>query len=346
MDKYFEYEKIYKSRPHVVLIGAGASVAAIPKGDRNGRKTSVMDGFLEKLGMSDVISNLNLVTKSQNLEDIYSEIADKKEYLEIRVELDKRIRDYFNLFEIPDEPTIYDFLILSLRKKDLIATFNWDPLLLQAYQRVSGITDNLPDLAFLHGNVFVGYCLNHKHGGILTSLCPECGEPFTPSRLLYPITQKNYNDDLFTIDNWKALRNKLSKAYLVTIFGYSAPKTDIEAIDILQNAWGNIDKRNMEDFEFIDIKSEDVLIETWKSFVHTHHYTYTDNFFGSSLAKFPRRTTEELFDRTQNCIWTSSQTPFSSNMSFLDLKRAVNCLIEEETKNIDGFITLKSPGNI
>ncbi|MHA1748548.1 MAG: hypothetical protein ACTSXN_02865 [Promethearchaeota archaeon] len=31
-----------------------------------------------------------------------------------------------------ESPTIYDYLILSLRKKDVIATFNWDPLLVQA----------------------------------------------------------------------------------------------------------------------------------------------------------------------------------------------------------------------
>lgn len=117
MDKHFEYEKAYKSRPHVVLLGAGASVAAIPEGDKNGMKTSVMDGFLEKLGMSEVIADLNLVTKSANLEDIYSEIAERDEYADVRDELDIRIRNYFSEFEIPDEPTVYDFLLLSLRKK-------------------------------------------------------------------------------------------------------------------------------------------------------------------------------------------------------------------------------------
>jgi hypothetical protein len=34
--------------------------------------------------------------------------------------------------EIPDHVTLYDELLLTLRSKDLIATFNWDPLLLQA----------------------------------------------------------------------------------------------------------------------------------------------------------------------------------------------------------------------
>ncbi|WMN78168.1 hypothetical protein NI385_19495 [Vibrio parahaemolyticus] len=342
MDKYFEYERAYKSRPHVVLLGAGASVAAIPRGDKNGMKTSVMDGFLEKLGLSEVITDLNLVTQSDNLEDIYSEIAERDEYADVRSELDTRIRNYFSEFEIPDEPTIYDFLLLSLRKKDLIATFNWDPLLLQAYQRTVKITTDLPDLAFLHGNVLVGYCLEHQHGGHVDNRCPECDEWFSPSRLLYPIAKKNYNDDHYTKDNWKALKNYLSKAYLVTIFGYSAPKTDVEAIDMLKDAWGDINKRNMENFEFIDIQQEDALLDTWEEFVHTHHYTYTNNFFNSNLARFPRRTTEDLFDRTQNCIWTSPETPFSESMTFSDLRNIVGRLVEEENKYKDSYITLKN----
>jgi hypothetical protein len=342
MDSNFEYEKTCKSRPHVVLMGAGASVATIPNGDKNGMKTSVMDGFIEKLGMSEIIANLDLKTSSNNLEDIYAEMASKPEYEDVRIKLDKSIRDYFSSFEIPDDPTVYDYLLLSLREKDLVATFNWDPLLIQAYQRVSKLTAKLPDLAFLHGNVLVGYCLDHKHEGNLDNDCPECGERFSPSRLLYPISQKNYNDDLFTSDNWKALKNNLSNAYLVTIFGYSAPKTDVEAIDMLKEAWGNIDKRNMEDFEFINDQKEEVLVATWNEFVHTHHYSYTTSFFESSLAKFPRRTTEELFDRTQNCHWTSSKNPFTQDMTFSDLRNAVNILVLEEEKHKDGFITLPS----
>ncbi|EMM9641265.1 MULTISPECIES: hypothetical protein [Morganellaceae] len=341
MNKYFEYERAYKSCPHVVLLGAGASVAAIPRGDKNGMKTSVMDGFLEKLGMSEVIADLNLVTKSCNLEDIYSEIAERDEYTDVRGELDTRIRNYFSEFEIPDEPTVYDFLLLSLRKKDLIATFNWDPLLLQAYQRAVKITTDLPNLAFLHGNVLVGYCMKHPFGGNVDNRCPECGEYFLPSRLLYPIAKKNYNDDPFTKGNWNTLKNYLNRAYLVTIFGYSAPKTDVEAIDILKNAWGNINKRNMEDFEFIDIQQENALVDTWKDFVHTHHYTYTNDFFNSSLARFPRRTTEELFDRTQNCIWTSPKTSFSESMTFSDLHNIIGSLLKEENEHKDSYITLK-----
>ncbi len=182
-----EYQRLMKSRPHVVILGAGATVATIPRGDRNGRKSSVMDGFLEALGMSQIVEGIGLGTNSKNLEDIYSELHDRTDCEQVRLLLDSRIREYFLALEIPDRPTIYDMLLLALRKKDLVATFNWDPLLLQAYQRAARLTKDLPDLAFLHGNVLVGYCRDHKFGGNIYAQCPECGVDFAPGRLLYPI---------------------------------------------------------------------------------------------------------------------------------------------------------------
>ena len=60
-----------KNRPHVVILGAGASCAAIPEGDKYGRKISALDGFIDKLGLGNILSKINLITTSNNLEDIY-----------------------------------------------------------------------------------------------------------------------------------------------------------------------------------------------------------------------------------------------------------------------------------
>jgi hypothetical protein len=46
---------------------------------------------------------------------------------------------------------------LSLREKDVIATFNWDPLLFAACARNHTRT-KLPYIIYLHGNVAIGYC--------------------------------------------------------------------------------------------------------------------------------------------------------------------------------------------
>ena len=56
----YDYEYYMKSRPHVVLLGAGASCAAIPNGDKNGRKISAMNGFIKKLGLTDILYRCNL----------------------------------------------------------------------------------------------------------------------------------------------------------------------------------------------------------------------------------------------------------------------------------------------
>ena len=53
-----EYEYYMKNRPHVVILGAGASCAAIPNGDKNGRKISAMSGFIDKLGFRKILNEV------------------------------------------------------------------------------------------------------------------------------------------------------------------------------------------------------------------------------------------------------------------------------------------------
>ncbi|WP_152034606.1 hypothetical protein [Paracidovorax avenae] len=125
-------------------------------------------------------------------------------------------------------------------------------------------------------------------------------------------------------------RPSLKRAYLVTIFGYSAPKTDVEAIALIKDAWGTIEERNLEDFEFIDICDEDSLIASWQEFIHSHHYQVHKDFFSSSLAQHPRRTTVELFDRTMNCMFTEALQKFIPGMTWENVESLINELVEEE----------------
>lgn len=75
-------------RRHTVILGAGATIATIPNGDRNGNKSSVMNGLIEKLNLNDVISNVELNTKSKNLEDIYSELYLREDCRDVVKELE------------------------------------------------------------------------------------------------------------------------------------------------------------------------------------------------------------------------------------------------------------------
>lgn len=149
-------------RAHIVILGAGATIAAIPDGDKNGNKSSVMNGLIQKLQLENILSKIVLQTKSNNLEDIYSELYSRPECSKAVHQLEQALYKYFASLELPDNPTIYNYLILSLTGNDVITTFNWDPLLLQAHVRCHNITTNLPHIFCLHANVAVGYCPEHK----------------------------------------------------------------------------------------------------------------------------------------------------------------------------------------
>ena len=90
-------------------------------------------------------------------------------------EIEDEIYNYFSSLKIPNELTLYDFLILFLREKDCIATFNWDPLLNQALERnlpfLSDYELKPPKLIYLHGNVAVGHCPNRCTMGLIGSIC-------------------------------------------------------------------------------------------------------------------------------------------------------------------------------
>lgn len=242
-------------RSHTVILGAGATIATIPDGDKNGKKSSVMNGLIEKLSLSDILRGVKLNTNSENLEDIYSELYSRPEYVDIVEKLEVRIYQYFSSLELPDEPTIYDFLILSLTEKDVIATFNWDPLLLQAYVRCNRYTKNLPHILCLHGNVAMGYCYEHREYGMTNARCPICHKLLPPTKLLFPVKEKNYSENEYIRNCWDAVENTLESSYAITIFGYSAPSSDQEAISLMKKAWGDINNRQLEEVSVIDIIS-------------------------------------------------------------------------------------------
>ncbi len=335
-DTDFENFEFYmKSRPHVVILGAGASCAAIPNGDKYGRKISAMSGFIDKLGLTDLLSKVDIYTKSDNLEDIYMELDERSgqdvDCACVKEELECVIRKYMSEFYLPDAPTVYDFLVMSLTSKDLIATFNWDPLLVQAIGRAQKYTNNIPQVCFLHGNVAVGFCEDDNLMGNVGMTC-KCGKTLRPMKLLFPVKKKDYNSDVAISKSWKVLSNALEIAYMVTIFGYSAPKSDVEAVSMMKKAWGSVSKRNLEEIEIIDIRDEDEVINSWNQFIHTHHYSYHTNFFGSTLACCPRRTCEATFDRLMNCIWLDGSKGFKEGMEFTDIEGIIGDLTVEEER--------------
>lgn len=217
----FDKYSLSVRRPHLVLLGAGASRAALPKGEKNGRMLPLMNDFFDIVeGLSDFLEKHGIDYQGQNFEDLYSSLYENCKYAEIRNSVEAIIYDYFSCMELPDEPTLYDHLILSLTGRDVIATFNWDPFIWQAiyrnHNRVGG-NGNLPQSIYLHGNTAIGLCMKHEKIQISHkwSICRKCGERLEKSRLLYPVKQKDYSSDRFIKSSWDII--KLCLQFLGTV---------------------------------------------------------------------------------------------------------------------------------
>jgi hypothetical protein len=296
---------------HVVILGAGASKASCKnKPEKNGKLLPLMNDLPKIIDLDKELKALPCDLKNENFEKIFSTLFDNEAGSKRLKRIENKIYDYFSTLRLPNTPTIYDYLVLSLRKKDLVATFNWDPFLWQAFERNLKFTDNLPQLAFLHGNVAIGICNETKTFGPNGYLNLRTGKPFEPTRLLYPIQHKDYNSDIYIKDQWNRLSNFLKNPSRVTIFGYSAPMTDIEAISIMKEAWGLPEKnQRVTRFEIIDIQSKAKLTKSWKDFIFSHHYEVTNDFFKSSIVRFPRRTGEVFVSNYRDGKWYELNYP-------------------------------------
>ena len=144
----------------------------------------------------------------------------------------------------------------------------------------------------MHGNVAIGYNEEIEGIGWAGTIGKRTHKYFEPTKLMYPVKHKNYTDDVFIKEQWKRFEKCLQDSKRVTVFGYSAPKSDVEAISAMQKAWGTPEQRNLEQFELIDIREENEVKASWDGFIHSHHYDYCTDFFRSSLALYPRRAFE------------------------------------------------------
>ena len=334
------------ARPHVVLLGAGASRAALPNGDRSGRPVPLLRDVATELDLAAQFPDDLRDLAGTDFEAAYSRLYERDP--DLTTSIDDQVRVYFAQLELPDEPTIYDALVLSLRDKDAIFTFNWDPFLFQAILRVirAGVpSTSLPTTWYLHGNVAVGYCEEHRQVRYpLGALCKYCGKPLVSSRLLFPVEHKDYQDGSIIEREWEAAQHFLREAFMITVFGYSAPVTDVEAIGLLKSAWGDVNDRNMEQTEIINRPGadHDQLRKTWDPFIHTHHYEIHDSFYESWIANHPRRTLEAFVHQYLDAKFIENHPVPSDLASVEDLVRWFQPLFDAEQGHMDALGTEQS----
>lgn len=304
----FDLSKQMNHSPHVVILGAGASRAAFRNGDANGKQLPLMADLPDCLGLREAIRSAGF-SDATGFEAVYDEIARTGKHPSLKAKIESRVRSYFESLVLPEEPTLYDYLLLSLREDDLIATFNWDPFLAQSFRRNIRVA-SLPRLAFLHGNVEIGVCIKDRVTGFRGDTCNKCGKPLEPTTLLYPVRDKDYSSAPFIANEWAVLKDFLSRAYMVTIFGYGAPTTDAAAVELMSKTWGDNPTFELGQVGIVDIKSEAELENTWKPFFCRSHYGIHKTIWATWILRHPRRSGEALVMATlQNAPWQDNSFP-------------------------------------
>jgi len=317
--------------PHVLILGAGASLAAFPNGEKNGLKLPLMNNLVEVLGIEPVIAKHGLEYGGENFEVTYDALVRSGQHPCLVEEIDEVVETYFSKMQLPDEATLYDYLVLSLRNKDIIATFNWDPFLAQAFQRNMNVIGygQMPRMAYLHGNVVIGICTTCKTKGWRWNVCDRCNNRFSPSKLLYPVSKKKYSADEFLLDEWDGLLRHIQRAYFITVFGYSAPVTDAEAKKLMSDVWQQNTTRDLAQIDLIDIKPRVEVKNNWFDFFVPRNYGIYSNFFDTYLSTHPRRSCDAFAMATlQQHPWRDNHFP--KDLTLSELQDWVLPLVEEE----------------
>ena len=316
--------------PHVVIVGAGASIAAC-KIDKNGKEVPMLRNIHNVLGLTVELEKYGFSKEQMSdFEKLYSDIYGKTEFADLQEKLEYEICDYFSKLVIPDEPTLYDYLILSLTAKDAIISFNWDPFLIQAYKRNISV-GNLPELIFPHGNSGVGLCYDCKVKGYANCLCPKCFKKLEQMPLLYPIGEKDYDSKPIIKNEWVVAQDFLSRAAGITVFGYGAPTTDVKAVELMKSANGISDMKDIAPFTIINLpENEAEQKEKWREFYDVKMVSYCNNFEECMLWQNPRVSLETLFDAILQQHPRSVEKPYKKFSTLIELQQFVKTITEFE----------------
>lgn len=314
--------------PHVVIVGAGASIAAC-KTDKNGKRVPLLKNIHNILGFTDELKKYDFSDEQmEDFEKLFSDINGKAEYRELQEKLEYDVCDYFSKLQIPEEPTLYDYLILSLTEKDAVISFNWDPFLMQAYRRNINV-GNLPELIFPHGNAGVGVCYDCKIKGYANCLCSRCLKKLKQMPLLYPIGDKDYNSNEIIINEWHRAKEMLSKAAGITVYGYGAPVTDVEAVELMKSANRISKTKDIAPFTIINLaENEEEQRKKWAEFYDVDMVLYCNSFEETLLWKNPRVSLETLFDAILQQNPRSKEKSFEKFSTLKELQDFVKTITE------------------
>lgn len=97
--------------PHVVVLGAGASVAALPHGDANGSRLPLMNNLEEAANLGPILSRNGMNPPIPDFEAFFSQLSHNESNRTFLSEIEEAIEGYFRQLQLPDKPNLYDYLI-------------------------------------------------------------------------------------------------------------------------------------------------------------------------------------------------------------------------------------------
>lgn len=310
---------------HLVILGAGSTIATIPNGDKNGEESYTLANLLKDKTFTSFLEKVQGNFSANDVEDLCKQLY--KEDRPLYYEFESLVRKKYARLELPEEFTILDRLVLSLTPNDAIVSFNWDDLVIQAYQRMSEYVpeEMLPILAFPHGNAQAVY--NNKH---YTSKRIVTSTSWFDSPLNMPVDEIDYKSDVFINSQWHILDFFMRNAQMITFFGYRGPDSDEQDLKHLDELFAK--NEICDKIEIID-KDQESAVEVAKRlerFKMQPNWLYPcADFWHSTIAKYPHRTLSVLDN------WNYSVRTSAKEESLAEFLKHIGPLIEEEQKKFD-----------
>lgn len=148
--------------------------------------------------------------------------------------------------------------------------------------------------------------------------CNRCGAPLAPSPLLFPIREKQYTADPLIASEWEVVQAFIECAYILTIIGYSAPVSDVNARRLLKEAWRKNGTTDFAQVEIVDVKPERQVMSSWSDFVVRNNYGVRRNARRGLAFWYPRRSCDAFAWATlQQDPWRDRKLPRFRKVSSL-----------------------------
>ena len=312
---------------HLVILGAGSTIATIPHGDKNGQKSYTLDHLLTDPFFKELVQKVqNKGFCTDNVEDLCKQLYEKDRIL--YKEFEDRIRKRYASLELPMDFTILDRLVLSLTPDDAIISFNWDDLIIQAYQRMSIFVPDkfLPILAFPHGNAQAVYSKTHYTSKrVITN-----SKLWSDSPLNMPVDEVDYKSNLFIKSQWRILDFFIRNAQMITFFGYRGPKSDEQDLQHLDEIFSKNEICDKIEIIDKDLNEAKIVAKNLERFKMQPHWVYTcPDFWHSSIAKHPRRTLTAVGN------WNYTDKTAAKEETLAEFMGHVGPIIEQEQNELN-----------